>query len=80
MVSDVGGERDAVTRLRSPTHYGRPNWDRIFSSVRDRHPATDVGVFFCGPKPLGHALHLMCDKWTGGSDLDTRFRWSKENF
>lgn len=28
IVSDVGGERDAVTKLRSPTHYGRPNWDR----------------------------------------------------
>ncbi|KAG0145446.1 hypothetical protein CROQUDRAFT_658623 [Cronartium quercuum f. sp. fusiforme G11] len=80
IVSDVGGERDAVTQLRSPTHYGRPNWDRVFSSVRERHPATDVGVFFCGPGPLGHELHLQCNKWTGGEDGDTRFFWGKENF
>ena len=48
MVSDVGGERDAVTKLRSPTHYGRPHWDRIFQNVKDKHPDSDVGVFFCG--------------------------------
>ncbi|KAI9609294.1 hypothetical protein H4Q26_007244 [Puccinia striiformis f. sp. tritici PST-130] len=80
IVSDVGGQRDAITQLRSPTHYGRPNWDRIFNSVREKHTATDVGVFFCGPGPLGHALHLQCNKWTGGTDNDTRFFWGKENF
>lgn len=80
IVSDVGGQRDAITQLRSPTHYGRPNWDRIFNSVREKHTATDVGVFFCGPGPLGHSLHLQCNKWTGGSDSDTRFFWGKENF
>ncbi|KAG0145445.1 hypothetical protein CROQUDRAFT_93806 [Cronartium quercuum f. sp. fusiforme G11] len=80
MVSDVGGDRDAVTQLRSPTHYGRPNWDRVFNSIRERHPATDVGVFFCGPAPLGHTLHLQCNKWTGGEEGDTRFYWGKENF
>ncbi|KAH9820743.1 FAD-binding domain-containing protein [Melampsora americana] len=72
-----GGTRDPITRLRSPTHYGRPNWDRIFNSVRQRHPATDVGVFFCGPPALGHQLHLQCNKWTGGQDDDTRFFWGK---
>lgn len=80
IVSDVGGQRDAITQLRSPTHFGRPNWDRIFNSVREKHPATDVGVFFCGPGPLGHTLHLQCNKWTGGTDNDTRFFWGKENF
>ncbi|CAH7689255.1 ferric reductase NAD binding domain-containing protein [Phakopsora pachyrhizi] len=77
IVSDVGGDLDAITRLRSPTHYGRPNWDRIFNSVREKHPATDVGVFFCGPGPLGHTLHLQCNKWTGGEEDDTRFFWGK---
>lgn len=74
--NDVGGQLDAVTNLRAPTHvchhlepnlplssffrsrttdfrpfaeqYGRPNWDRIFQSVAQEHPATEVGVFFCG--------------------------------
>lgn len=43
-VQDVGGEKDAITSLRSPTHFGRPNWDKVFSSLVDKHPETDVGV------------------------------------
>ena len=50
MVSDVGSEKDAISGLRAPTHYGRPNWDTIFSSIRDKHPSTECGVMFCGPK------------------------------
>lgn len=34
LVQDVGAERDAITSLRAPTHFGRPNWDRVFSGVR----------------------------------------------
>ena len=43
-VQDVGAEKDAITSLRAPTHFGRPNWDRVFSSISDKHPETDVGV------------------------------------
>lgn len=43
-VQDVGAEKDAITSLRAPTHYGRPNWDRVFSSIAEKHPETDVGV------------------------------------
>lgn len=41
MVADVGSEKDAVSGLRAPTHYGRPNWDNIFANVRDKHPNTE---------------------------------------
>ena len=41
---DVGAEKDAITSLRAPTHYGRPNWDRVFPSISEKHPETDVGV------------------------------------
>jgi NADPH oxidase len=41
MVSDVGGENDTISGLRAPTHYGRPNWDQIFSGIKDRHPDTE---------------------------------------
>ncbi|KAJ7453219.1 ferric reductase NAD binding domain-containing protein, partial [Mycena latifolia] len=44
IVHDVGAEKDAITSLRAPTHFGRPNWDRIFSSVAQKHPESDVGV------------------------------------
>lgn len=40
-VCDVGSEKDAITGLRAPTHFGRPNWDSIFSRVKDRHPDTE---------------------------------------
>ncbi|BGP13351.1 hypothetical protein JCM10213_005803 [Rhodosporidiobolus nylandii] len=77
---DVGGEMDALTRLKAPTHYGRPNWDRIFSSIAASHPDTDVGTFFCGPKTLGSSLHGMCNKYTNSKMCGTRFFWAKENF
>ena len=43
-VQDVGAEKDAITSLRAPTHFGRPNWDKVFTSLVDKHPETDVGV------------------------------------
>ncbi|KAF9164776.1 hypothetical protein DFQ26_001010 [Actinomortierella ambigua] len=45
-------DRDAITGLRSPTYYGRPNFDKIFSELSAAHPPEhgQVGVFFCGPK------------------------------
>lgn len=44
IVQDVGAEKDAITSLRAPTHFGRPNWDRVFSSIGEKHPDSDVGV------------------------------------
>ncbi|KAJ2262263.1 hypothetical protein GGI01_001659, partial [Coemansia sp. RSA 376] len=52
-------ELDPITGLRSPTNFGRPNTDLIFRAVAHEHPATDVGVFFCGPVKLGSTI----DKW-----------------
>ncbi|KAL7414878.1 NADPH oxidase B [Mrakia frigida] len=78
LVQDVGAERDAITSLRSPTNFGRPNWDRTFQGIVDQHPDTDCGVFFCGPPVLSKQLHVMSNKYTtpGG----TRFFFGKENF
>ncbi|GAA5915211.1 hypothetical protein JCM8208_007711 [Rhodotorula glutinis] len=78
--NDVGNELDAVTQLRSPTHYGRPNWDRIFASLAEQHPATDIGTFFCGPEPLAKTLHKTCIKFTSAGKGKTRFLFSKERF
>ena len=47
IVQDVGAEKDAITSLRAPTHFGRPNWDRVFPSLAEKHPETDVGVVRC---------------------------------
>ncbi|CAG8718240.1 3648_t:CDS:2, partial [Ambispora leptoticha] len=77
MVNDDGGERDAITGLRAPTHFGRPNWDKIFSNLRAKHPATDIGTFFCGPKALGKTLHNKCNLWSQGFEDGTRFYYGK---
>ncbi|GAA5979498.1 hypothetical protein JCM10908_002948 [Rhodotorula pacifica] len=78
--NDVGTGRDAVTGLKAPTHYGRPNWDRIFGSIASAHPATKVGVYFCGPPALSSTLHKMCLKHTSGKPGSARFSYSKERF
>ncbi|KIK61511.1 hypothetical protein GYMLUDRAFT_243674 [Collybiopsis luxurians FD-317 M1] len=78
VVHDVGAEQDTITSLRAPTHFGRPNWDRVFSNIADMHQRTDVGVFFCGPPALSKQLHVMCNKWS--EPMGTRFFFGKENF
>lgn len=57
IVQDVGAEKDAITSLRAPTHFGRPNWDRVFSSIAEKHPETDVGVVSLSAAVL-HRLSL----------------------
>ncbi|KAI4109208.1 MAG: hypothetical protein L6R37_000639 [Teloschistes peruensis] len=77
MINDANGEVDAITGLRTPTNFGRPNWDAIFRGIRKIHAPAEAGVFFCGPKPLGSQLHIKCNMYTGP---DFRFAWGKENF
>ncbi|KAF7297409.1 FAD-binding FR-type domain-containing protein [Mycena indigotica] len=78
IVHDVGAEKDAITSLRAPTHFGRPNWDRIFGSIAEKHPESDVGVFFCGPAAIAKALHTKSNEYS--DPKATRFFFGKENF
>ena len=68
---------DAISGLRAPTSFGRPNWDAVFRSVRALHAPAEAGVFFCGPPALGATLHGKCNRY---SDASFRFFWGKENF
>ncbi|KAF7303641.1 FAD-binding FR-type domain-containing protein [Mycena indigotica] len=78
VVHDVGAEKDAITSLRAPTHYGRPNWEKVFKSLGDKHSQSDIGVFYCGPKALASTLRYQCNK---NSDArGARFFFGKENF
>ncbi|ESO94872.1 hypothetical protein LOTGIDRAFT_180688 [Lottia gigantea] len=72
-------ERDAVTGLQHKTHYGRPQWDKIFSDLAVFHKGMKLGVFFCGPKSLSTSLHSLCNKHSTES-VGTRFYYNKENF
>ncbi|KAI9635465.1 ferric reductase NAD binding domain-containing protein [Dioszegia hungarica] len=76
IVQDVGAEVDAITQLRAPTHFGRPNWDKVFQSIADKHADTDCGVFFCGPPVLSKTLHQMSNKYT--TPKGCRFFFGKE--
>lgn len=77
MINDANAEQDAITGLRAPTNFGRPNWDMIFKSIRKIHSPAEAGVFFCGPKGLGSALHIKCNQF---SEPGFSFVWGKENF
>lgn len=59
IVQDVGAEKDAITSLRAPTHFGRPNWDRVFPSIVEKHPETDVGVV--SPPPPADSCLCIAD-------------------
>lgn len=67
--------------LQSKMNYGRPNWTKEFDTIARNHPNQNVGVFFCGPKPVSHTLHNTCIKYTEDfSRQGTRFFYHKENF
>lgn len=81
-MNDVGqgiDGRDAITGLRTPTQFGRPNWEGIFRGLRRVHAGARAGVFFCGPGGLGKDLEERCKRFSGGLE-GTRFVWGKENF
>ena len=64
MINDANADKDTITGLPSPTNFGRPNWDMIFRGIRKLHSPAEAGVFFCGPKGLGSALHIFCNKYS----------------
>ncbi|XP_071112838.1 NADPH oxidase 2-like isoform X1 [Haliotis cracherodii] len=79
MIHDDDNGLDPVTGLSQKTHYGRPQWDRVFASLAQQHPGVSVGVFFCGPKELSTQLHKLCNKYSSDNN-GTRFFYNKENF
>ncbi|RQM18263.1 hypothetical protein DD237_000030 [Peronospora effusa] len=52
--------KDFVSGLKTKqlTHFGRPDWDKVFSNAKANHPGEEVRVFYCGP----HALEEILDK------------------
>ena len=77
LINEGHDNKDVITGLKARTNFGRPNWDKIFSELRNNHSGADIGVFFCGPKALSKTLHKMCNKYTEATDDGTRFYYSK---
>lgn len=63
--------RDLLTGLRSRTHMGRPDWDRVFSKIRAEKKGK-VTVFYCGNPALARTLRFKCQEFG--------FKFSKEVF
>ena len=55
-------KRDLVTGLKSRTNAGRPNWNKVFTKIKEQRKGK-VTVFFCGNSALGRTLKLKCDEF-----------------
>ncbi|ETP38361.1 hypothetical protein F442_13993 [Phytophthora nicotianae P10297] len=62
------------------THFGRPDWDKIFAEARAKHPGEEVGVFCCGPHELEDVLYNACKKYSSSKAEGTIFDFHSEKF
>jgi predicted ferric reductase/Ca2+-binding EF-hand superfamily protein len=54
------GKDDIVTGLRTHTHMGQPDWERMLYLIREQHAPEPVDVYFCGPPGLATKLRPIC--------------------
>ena len=91
-LNSVGQTHDPLTELRSRTNFGRPDFKRLFSAMRDgirdgsymgglkgedERETAHVGVYFCGPNAAARDIKKATKEATGP---DIRFRFWKEHF
>ncbi|KAF4354595.1 hypothetical protein F8388_009586 [Cannabis sativa] len=69
---------DVLSECRIKTHFGRPNWKKVFSDLASRHQSSRIGVFYCGTAALTKKLKELCQEYT--LNTSTRFDFHKENF
>ena len=55
-------QRDFVTGLKSRTNAGRPNWNKVFTKIKQQKQGK-VTVFFCGNPMLGRTLKEKCNEF-----------------
>ncbi|ROW14703.1 hypothetical protein VPNG_03748 [Cytospora leucostoma] len=89
VLNSVGAAFDPLTELKSRTNFGRPDFDKLFMTMRDgildrtylgglegTHK-TSVGVYFCGPSAAARSIRKACK---AAEVRDVRFRFWKEHF
>ncbi|KAG1691247.1 hypothetical protein DVH05_027108 [Phytophthora capsici] len=88
--------QDIISGLQTKqqTHFGRPDWNAELTRVARNHrqlesievesdEREDIGVFFCGPKPLGNVIHEQCTLLNQAKvrhSPDVEFEFHSENF
>lgn len=88
-LNSVGQDLDPLTELRSRTNFGRPDFKRLFSAMRDGlqdqsymsglydNTPTQVGVYFCGPNAAARQIREAA---LSTSTKDIKFKFWKEHF
>uniref|UniRef100_A0A1J3IPJ5 Respiratory burst oxidase-like protein E n=1 Tax=Noccaea caerulescens TaxID=107243 RepID=A0A1J3IPJ5_NOCCA len=69
---------DILSGTRVRTHFARPNWKEVFSSVARKHPNSTVGVFYCGIPTVAKELKKQAQEMS--QKTTTRFEFHKEHF
>ncbi|EOD47017.1 FAD-binding 8 [Neofusicoccum parvum] len=89
VLNSVGTDKDPLTELKSRTNFGRPDFPKLLTGMRDgimtrtymggleSSLRTDVGVYFCGPSVAARDIKRACKTATCP---DVRFRFWKEHF
>ena len=88
-LNSVGAACDPLTELRSRTNFGRPDFNRLFTAMRegildgtyigglDATWRTKVGVYFCGPNAAARDIREATRRV---STRDVKFGFWKEHF
>lgn len=89
VLNSIGTELDPLTQLRTGTQFGRPDFPKLFSAIRDgiknktylpgvdHDEHTTVGVYFCGPSIAARSIKRACKD---SSTNDVNFSFWKEHF
>lgn len=66
----------ALTGLRRPAHFGRPDYERIIAEYYEdmckQGWTGRVGIFFCGPPPIAEMLSDLSSEYTNRSRQEGR--------
>ena len=55
-------DRDLVTGLKARTNSGRPNWNKVFTKLREEKKG-QITIFYCGNPVLGKFLRYKCEEF-----------------
>ncbi len=56
----ASGRSDIITGLRTHTHMGHPDWEKMLGAIKAQHAPSKVDVYFCGPIGLANKLRAVC--------------------
>jgi len=80
---DVKDRGEGEEEYDAYTHFGRPDYDKIFKDAVEKHRGEKIGVFYCGPHVVEQILSKSCreNQDIHGTDgAKTFLRFHAENF